>query len=284
MTLPVYYLPDMCSDDVTCGSFLEFAGSEARHAATVRRTRVGELIDLVDGRGLRVTIEVRALEKARVRGVVREIVHDEPHTVQLLLVQALSKGGRDEQAIEIATEYGVDSVMPWQADRSVSRWEGSAKIVRGFEKWEATVLTAAKQSRRSWVPSVQPFVDSARLAQWIKQECVRGTHVYVCHEEAEMLLTSEIQLLLNELKPSGTSLSDGVLKKKKLNKDDWGESDRPRIVFIVGPEGGISDREMREFEAAGAHAVLLGEHVMRASSAGSWAIAITRAFLRENFG
>lgn len=284
MTLPVYYFPGMRSDDVACGSFFEFAGSEARHAATVRRTRVGELIDLVDGHGFRVTIEVRALEKAKVQGVVREIVHDKPHTVQVLLVQALSKGGRDEQAIEIATEYGVDSVMPWQADRSVSRWEGSAKIVRGFEKWEATVLTAAKQSRRSWIPGVQPFVDSAGLTQWIKQECARGTYVYVCHEEAEILLTSEIQLLLNELKSSSTSLSEGASKKEKLNKNDWGEIDCPRIVFIVGPEGGISDREMREFEAAGAHTVLLGEHVMRASSAGSWAIAVTRAFLCENFG
>lgn len=278
MTLPVYYLPDIWDDAVRSGSAVEFSGAEARHAATVRRTRVGEMIDLVDGHGLRVTTRVTTVEKERIEGVVCEVVHDEPHAVQVILVQALSKAGRDEQAIETATEYGVDAVMPWQADRSVSRWEGTAKIARGFKKWEATVLTAAKQSRRSWIPSVQPYVDSLGLAEWIAEECARGTRVYVCHEEAQTLLTSEIQCLAN-----GEWLSAGAAVHDEAGAEGYVKYEQARIAFIVGPEGGISAEEVQIFEAAGAQTVLLGEHVMRASSAGSWAIAVTRAFLDENF-
>ena len=81
---------------------------------------------------------------------------------ELVLVQALAKGNRDELAIEAATELGVDAVVPWQAERSIVRWKAD-KAAKGTAKWQMAVRAAAKQSRRARVPEVEPLVERAGL-------------------------------------------------------------------------------------------------------------------------
>lgn len=223
MSLPVYYVPWLWEETerIGVGSELSFSGEEARHAAAVKRTRPGERIEIVDGQGVRIELEVTQADKAAVTGIVCGVCREEPHAVRLTLIQALAKGGRDEQAIETATEYGVDALMPWQADRSVARWEGAAKISKGFARWEAIVHAAGKQSRRSYFPSILPFVNSADLVEWIEKAVASGTRVYICHESVSMKL-------VDVLTPNDTD-----------------------IALIVGPEGGISESEVARFEQAG---------------------------------
>ena len=101
------------------GDLLALTGAEAHHAVTVRRLRAGERVDLVDGAGLRLVCEVEAAEGERDRLMVRvaERIEEPPAALRLVLVQALAKGGRDEQAVETATEVGVDTVVPGGAMR-----------------------------------------------------------------------------------------------------------------------------------------------------------------------
>ena len=249
MTLPVYYCYGLSDDSLQPGDELSFAGAEGQHAATVRRTKPGELIEVVDGEGTRVRLAVTAVTKGAVTGSVSSITTDPQHSPYITLVQALAKGGRDEQAIETATEYGVDAAVPWQADRSVARWEGAAKLTKGAARWQSTVLAAMKQSRRSWLPRVLPFVRTAELVGWVRERVASGAAVYVCHEEAQERLT------------------DVVAAAEPGHE----------VVLIVGPEGGISAAELDALAAVGARPVLLGEHVLRSSSAGPWAIAVIRA-------
>lgn len=147
MTLPVYVDPDLSAACV--GETIRLDGDEARHAATVRRTRVGERIDIVNGKGLRATITVTDVAKSSLVGTVEHVANDPAHNPQITLVQALAKGGRDEQAVETATEYGADAFIPWQAERSIVSWSDPAKARKGVGRWEATAQSAAKQSRRS---------------------------------------------------------------------------------------------------------------------------------------
>ncbi|MGO1771005.1 MAG: RsmE family RNA methyltransferase, partial [Microbacterium sp.] len=123
------------------GGTVELTGAEAHHAAAVRRVRDGESVTVTDGAG--VWLE-GAVETADPRAVVvrvtarREIAASRP---RLVLVQALAKGDRDELAVQAATELGVDEVIPWQAARSVSRWEGK-KLTRGRERWASIAREA----------------------------------------------------------------------------------------------------------------------------------------------
>ena len=125
MTLPVFIAPD--ADTLracACGDSYVLDGDEGFHAATVRRIDVGAMLDVVDGTGLRARCTVIDRAKKALTLRVDHLEREDQSGVELLLIQALSTGGRDEMAIEMATEVGVDAVMPWQAKRSEVRWKG----------------------------------------------------------------------------------------------------------------------------------------------------------------
>ena len=237
MTAPVFLAtastlePVGALADAGPGAALTLTGPEARHAVTVRRVRAWERIDLSDGRGLRLRCEVTSAGAAGTKDrlgvrVLERLEEPEP-ALRLALVQALAKGGRDEQAVETATQVGVEVVVPWQAQRCVSVWKGS-KAARGRQRWQATAQEAAKQARRVRVPRIEEAVGTSRLAAWVRATVEAGGAVLVLHEEAEAPI-------------GGVSLPGGGT-----------------VAVVVGPEGGIGGQEVAELEAAGAVTVRLG--------------------------
>ncbi|MDU0349452.1 16S rRNA (uracil(1498)-N(3))-methyltransferase, partial [Actinomyces sp. MRS3W] len=252
MTAPVFVFtprtlePAGSADSAAPGDLLALTGPEAHHAVAVRRLRVGERVDLVDGAGLRLVCEVTdvAADGGRRERLTARVVQrvEEPEAgVRLVLVQALAKGGRDEQAVETATEVGADVVLPWQADRCVSVWRG-VKLGRGRERWQATVREAAKQARRARVPEVLEAVSTRQLCEWTAEQVSAGGAVLVLHEESRT--------------PIG-----GVEIPAPVSAGVPGTV--PVLAVVVGPEGGISEAETTALEAAGATTVRLGPHVMR---------------------
>ena len=228
MSNPVYLAGSLDGETVTLD------GPEGRHAATVKRTRVGEVVDLVDGRGTRCTGTVIATTRdtVTVRVDVRA-VELEP-AQRITLVQALAKGDRGELAVELATEVGVDAVLPWSAARCVVRWDGD-RGAKALERWRSTAREASKQARRAWLPEVSEPLSTKEVA------ALPGL-LLVLHEAATTRLT-EVAL-------------DGD------------------VVLVVGPEGGVSDEELAQLVEAGATAVRLGASVLRTSTAGAAAIAV----------
>ena len=84
-----------------------------------------------------------------------------PPAVRVTLVQAVPKGDRGELAVELATEAGVDGVVPWAADRCVARWKTADQAAKAVERWRAAAREAAKQSRRPFVPPVADVASTA---------------------------------------------------------------------------------------------------------------------------
>ncbi len=152
MSAPVFICREAA--DAAVGSTLTVTGAEARHAVTVQRRAVGERVDLVDGAGRRASCRIVSVDDGRFEAIVEAVSTDDDP--EIVLVQALAKGGRDEQAVEAAVELGVTAVMPWAADRSIVQWRG-AKVDKAMASWRSLVLAAAKQSRRAIVPRVEPL-------------------------------------------------------------------------------------------------------------------------------
>lgn len=226
----------------TVGEVVSLTGSEAKHAAVVRRLRVGEAVTVGDGAGVWLEGSVADVSASRVDITITGRSEAESPSSRLVLVQALAKGDRDELAVQAACELGVDDVVPWQASRSISRWEGS-KAVKGRERWATIVREAAKQAHRAWVPGVAEPLSTAQL---------------VAYADGKRMLV---------LDPTATTRLTAV------------QADQRDIMLVVGPEGGISPEEMEKFEAAGAERVRLGDTVLRTSTAGPAAIAILSAAL-----
>lgn len=234
------------------GSLVEVTGEEARHAVRVSRLRVGERIAVGDGRGTIAEGEVESAQKDRFTVRVDTVTGVPAPDHRLVLVQALAKGDRDERAVEQATEFGVDAIAPWQAERSVSRWSGAEKIDRGMEKWRRIAREASKQSLRAWMPEVIAPLATSGLAELAGRD---GVAVVVLHPRGE------------------GSLSDWAAER--ASRDSW-----PAETFlVVGPEGGISDAELDELEHAGALIARLGNTVLRTSSAGPAALAVLNVAL-----
>lgn len=247
MSNPVFFAPAGSLDQVEPAGLVTVDGAEARHAVTVKRLSPGEGVDLVDEQGTRVIGEVESSDSGELVVRALEIVREPSPSPRLILVQALAKGDRDEQAIESATELGIDGVIPWQSDRSIVRWRGD-RAAKALAKWRSVVRAATKQSRRARTPEVEDVLDSAGLARRIAQ----GGAAFILHEDAT------------------TSLASQLGDVAGLEGD---------VLLIVGPEGGISPAEVAAFEAAGARMALLGPHVLRSSSAGPAALVVASTVL-----
>jgi 16S rRNA (uracil1498-N3)-methyltransferase len=162
------------------------------------------------------------------------------------VAQALVKGDRGELAVELATEAGVDAVLPWRAARCVARWDDGPRGARALERWRSTALAAAKQSRRVWLPDVGDSLTTAQLAARcaaLGDRAGRG-----------------LALVLHESATEGLA---GALAAAP---------DVTELLLIVGPEGGVADDELDALTAAGARPVRLGPEVLRASTAAAVAL------------
>ncbi|WP_330178893.1 16S rRNA (uracil(1498)-N(3))-methyltransferase [Nocardia sp. NBC_01503] len=236
MAATVFYLDEIPEPGATA----VLDGPEGRHAATVRRIRVGEPITLSDGNGLLADSEVVAAQKDRLELKVLDRRVAAPATPQVTVVQALPKSERSELAVELMTEAGADAIVPWQAIRCVSKWENKAH--KAVEKWRGAAKQAARQSRRPYIPDVADLHTTRDLLNLVREAKSHGAIVAALHESGETRLT-ELSF-------------DGV----------------PEVVLIVGPEGGLDDSELTALAEAGADIVLLGPTVLRTSTAAAVAL------------
>jgi 16S rRNA (uracil1498-N3)-methyltransferase len=242
MVLPLFQHP--LSPRPAVGEIVLLAGAEAKHAIAVRRMRVGEGIQLADGQGFRLVGSVASIDGHSLMVSVSQVTQEEKPEPALVLVQALAKGDRDELAIQAATELGAFAIVPWQAERSVSRWDGP-KVAKGVERWQTIVTEASKQALRAFTPQVSQPVSSKELAKMVSEYSA----VLVLDPTAEH------------------SLASAQLPKQG------------NVAIVVGPEGGISESELGLMEAAGAVRVHLGESILRTSTAGVAAISVLQAKL-----
>jgi 16S rRNA (uracil1498-N3)-methyltransferase len=243
VTAPVFLADGADLAVASAGALISLTGAEARHAATVRRIRPGERVDVADGAGLIAECVVTEAGAGRVELRVqarREVPAPDP---RIVVVQALPKGDRAELAVETMTEVGVDLIVPWAAERCVARWPAGDRAAKALARWRAAAREAAKQARRPRIPDVTGLASTAEVTARIGA----AARAVVLEPAA------------------GAALA-------RLDLPGHGD-----VVLVVGPEGGISPDEVAAFTGAGAILGRLGESVLRTSTAGAAAAAVLMA-------
>jgi 16S rRNA (uracil1498-N3)-methyltransferase len=226
----------------SAGDEIEVSGAEGRHAVAVVKVRPGETV-LLGGGGRRADATVTHTTRDAFTARLDSLTDEPEREPRLVLVQALAKGGRDEQAVETATELGVDEVVPWQSARGVVVWRGRERQERGRRRWESVCVAATKQSRRARVPVVAAPASTEHVAARISDAAL----ALVLHETAAEPLSG-------------------------LEVPTTGD-----VVVVVGPEGGITEVELATLVSAGGRPVRLGPEVLRSSTAGPAALAVLSA-------
>jgi len=222
---------------------IEVDGDEAHHAIKVLRIKTGEEILISDGAGNWVRASIENIDMKSFSANVLERGSQQMKSPKLVVVQGLPKSDRVKEAIEILVESGVDLIIPWQAERSISKWQKDS-----LSKWQSAAIAATKQSRRFTTPEI---IEELSLSQLLEIESETSA-ILVMHESAT------------------TKLSEVVTSKF---------SELTEIIIVIGPEGGISESELALLQSAGAYIVGLGAEVFRSAHAGGAALSAVSALI-----
>lgn len=229
------------TDQINDGSIQTLDNDDAHHAIKVLRLKLGEVIKISDGVKKWVSGSIIEISKKELTISISERGDFEEKKPELVLVQAVTKSERNKEMLELAIEAGVDRIIPWQAERSISKWQSDSA-----QKWEIGIKEACKQARQVRLPKLMPMLTTAGVVQLLSKDA----RIIVFHESASEKFT---QLQLPE------SLAS--------------------IYLVIGPEGGISQSELSIFENGGSKIVRLGETVLRSAHAGFAAISAVQTKL-----
>lgn len=234
--LSLFFVEDLPTQ---VGELYQFFGDDALHAIRVLRIGTGEIFNLSDGAGRWSRVEVLTVTKKTAEVKVIESGYQEALPVTFTVIQAIPKGDRIKETIELCTEGGADQIVMWKAARSIGKSDDK------IEKLQITAREASKQSRRFRIPQVFGVAST----NYVVDEIAKADLVLVFHESA----TQKVSELV---KP-------GCRK----------------VAIIIGPEGGLTDEEVDLFASSGAKVALMGRPVLRSAHAGLAALAAVNTAL-----
>ena len=234
--LPLFFV-----DNLSGGSSQLLDKDEAHHAIKVLRVKIGEEIMISDGSGNWVSGPIEELGKKTLLIKVSNQGQKKLNKPELVIVQAITKSDRNKEMLELITVAGVDRIIPWQSDRSISKWQSDSA-----DKWELTVKESCKQARRVVMPKLSKSINSKQLAK----ELISVPFSIIFHEAASTNF-SEVNI----------------------------PSDISSIYLIIGSEGGITDEELLMLKGTTSNIVRLGEPVLRSAHAGFAALAAVQTKL-----
>ena len=223
----------------TVGEQYLFDNEDALHAIRVLRTNIGEIFNLSDGKGAWSRVQVEAVNKKSLQVKVLATGVEDPLTQSLTVIQAIPKGDRAKEAVELCTVGGADRIVMWAASRSIGKSDEK------LDKLQITAREASKQSRRLRIPSVVGVATTENIID----EIAKSDLAIVLHEGASAKISELIS------------------------------TDPKKILIIVGPEGGLTEAEVDTFAAAGAKVALLGRPILRSAHAGLAALSAVNTAL-----
>lgn len=258
--MPRVLLPPDVVEAALGGGEFDLDAETSKKLTRVLRLTPGETFVGFDGRGREWECALVAPDdestpgsKSRARAVIleeREVTSGQ--RLQISVAQAIPKGDKMDFVLQKGTELGIAEFWPFEAERSVARLliEDEPERATGrTERWRRIVAAAAGQCGRADVPIVHAIADFATAVDY-------GTSNSRC-------------FMLDE-RPE-TELLRAVLQREPLEADD----DVPaKVMLLVGPEGGWTEREREWADRYGVEPVGLGRLVLRTETAALAAAAI----------
>jgi len=231
--MPRFYVDFALSPD----SVVELP-DEVVHHLNVLRVKNTEEIVLFNGNGKAYLALPEVLEKRRASvRILREEATDNESPLNITLVQAVSAAERMDFTLQKSVELGVAEIRPVISERCVVRLSGE-RAEKRVARWQEIVVSACEQSGRNIVPKVLPLTTYAQALQQLSQETTK------------LLMSLNRAQKLSDVRPQSG-----------------------KVVFMVGPEGGWTEKEEQQAFDAGFQSVTLGKRVLRTETASLAAIA-----------
>lgn len=219
---------------------IEILNEDVNHIKNVLRLEKGEQIEICDKElSENYICEIVEISKEYVKcKIIEKVNSDAEGNIEISVFQGLPKSDKMELIIQKCTELGAYSFTPVEFSRSIVKLN-SKDASKKIERWQKIAEMAAKQSKRDLVPKLENLID-------IKTLC-------------EELKNYDLSLLAFENENKNTLKSE--LLKIKLTKE------KIKIAVIIGPEGGIEEKEVEVLKNSGAKVVTLGKRILRTETA-----------------
>lgn len=231
------------------GATLLLDSRESHHLVRVLRAKVGDSVEVLDGRGGIYPGRISVADSKQVVLVLDEVRREAPSPCRITLLQSIPKGKTMDLILRMATEIGVASVQPVFTDHGEVQIRG-VRLASKVEKWRATMIESCKQCG---VPHLPNLPLPLSLDTWLFAN-PRG---------------SDDLRLVASLEPGSRPLRDVL--------DSAGAVER--VVVAVGPEGDFSEREYAALREAGFQGVRLGANVLRAETAAAYILSVVDQFV-----
>lgn len=210
--------------------------SAARHVAKVLRLGNGATLRLFDGQGGEYPALIEEIGKREVIVALGEHAPIEVESpLMVTLAQGISKGERMDFTVQKAVELGVQRIVPLDTERSVVNLKGERRE-RKLEHWRGVIISACEQCGRNTLPELLPMQS---LASWLETPQA-GLPLLLDHRADSRIATLD--------KPQA-------------------------LTLLIGPEGGLSEKEREQAYAAGYTGLRLGPRVLRTETAALTALA-----------
>lgn len=228
-------------------SGIRIIGEDAHHAVRVMRMKPGDQLIVSDGQSRTALAAVLEASPMLVTAQIVEMLSaDSEPSWAVTIAQSLPKGDKMELVIQKGTEIGAYAFVPFQSERMVVQYDAKKETKR-IDRWSKIAKEAAEQAHRSRIPGIEPVHSWRELMQSFDSYDL----VLFCYEREG---------------------HDTHGKGLRTSIRGWIESSdavsTPNVLLIVGSEGGFTDREAAEAEAAGAVLVGLGRRILRTETAG----------------
>lgn len=219
---------------------------DAAHITKVMRMQPGDKIVCINQEQRAVLCVLESVTLNEVTASIKEeLFANTELPISVTIAQGLPKGDKLDFIVQKGTELGAVGFLPFSAARSIVKWDAK-KGAKKRERLEKIAKESAEQSYRLMVPTIFTSSSSKQLTEWIN---TFTSCVVLAEEKAKANETSAFATQLQELSP--------------------GDS----LLVIVGPEGGITNEELEEFERAGAKSCGLGPRILRTETASLAALA-----------
>ena len=218
----------------TEGKTAELNSDNSHHLNKVLRFPVGKNITVFNGDGFDYKALVQDAKKTTSLKIISKARNNSESTLDLTLAQGIAKGEKMDFLIQKAVELGVTRIIPMKLERCVVRLRDE-KVQKKIDHWQKIANHACEQSGRSVIVSVSDPVSLAGLLE------EKGHNGFVLHHRAEIGL-SQVQETSN-------------------------------ATILIGPEGGLTEKEVSDSEFAGYQSVHIGKRVLRTETASLAAIA-----------
>jgi len=211
-------------------------GEDVKHIKNVLRKQIGDNIEICNQeKGTSYKCQITEISEEQITNKILEEITSAEDKIIVDIYQGLPKADKMELIIQKAVELGTNAIIPVEMKRCVVKLDSKSEHKK-IERWQKIAESAAKQSGRNTIPEIRDLIKVEDIAK-LKDAY---DSIIVCYENEK-----------------NNSIKEELLRLKVQNKEKY------RIALVIGPEGGLEEKDVEYLKMNNARIVTLGNRILR---------------------